>query len=646
MGSKSREAAARLTDMDTGHSGASVATVTDAEADLLELGDPLLTEQDNGEDEGESEEASPDDATPTELSDEPVEEETPVDDNAPEETDPSIEEGLAEDALLAAGGGGHHGPPTAIITGSSNVFINGLPAARQGDMLAPHHPGTRTITEGSGSVLINGMPAARVTDAVDCGGTIATGSSNVFIGDNPVLVAPSDASLPDIEFDHHRTRKPRSTNNTASQSEVSSQVDSVSYNPSDHAHTNDTHVRVEPVASNLGSVTWVGDSAAGDPASWGETYGDTLKTMLDDTIQTQADLANQTRGWGNVMQPLFKPIAGLGAAVGNTVGLLEGLSPKGLSPQVKNYWADQLSGIQQVAKLIGNAAQGDPAAAAQLTPAILTGAAFKKLTPGNAETPSKAKTHYNNTKFVNPQSFAEARARLEQSRQTLAQRGSIQDKYSQTELAKLAATGDINDKYIVRIMKAEHLNGRDGTALGGYLGQNKGGKVKYWSTTFDQIEADDTDPRAIAQRVGIDYQAGDDYVMVLVDREKAMAQEGSYAMLPNYDNMNAFAKQELSEVLPYPELLDETLTPATSEAFLRDYQAMAPMAKDGAWDVKVQKDYFGATNMTGHEQKIFKNRLKLYNETGANEHYLGNGLTKNLNDTTGLKPQTSRPLWE
>ena len=82
-------------------------------------------------------------------------------------------------------------PPTPIITASANVLINGIPAARKGDMLAPHHPGVRIITEGSGSVNINGMPAARITDAINCGGTITIGSGNVFIGDNP----PSGSAL-------------------------------------------------------------------------------------------------------------------------------------------------------------------------------------------------------------------------------------------------------------------------------------------------------------------------------------------------------------------------------------------------------------------------------------------------------------------
>ena len=77
--------------------------------------------------------------------------------------------------------------PTALATGSQNVFINGRAAGRVGDSYAPHgcinHPThSGVIASGSASVFINGKPAGRVGDAVSCGGTVAEGSSNVFIG--------------------------------------------------------------------------------------------------------------------------------------------------------------------------------------------------------------------------------------------------------------------------------------------------------------------------------------------------------------------------------------------------------------------------------------------------------------------------------
>ncbi len=78
-------------------------------------------------------------------------------------------------------------PPTALVTASSNVFINGRGAGRVGDSYAAHgcinHPShSGVIASGSSSVFINGKAAGRIGDAVSCGGSVASGSSNVFIG--------------------------------------------------------------------------------------------------------------------------------------------------------------------------------------------------------------------------------------------------------------------------------------------------------------------------------------------------------------------------------------------------------------------------------------------------------------------------------
>lgn len=86
-------------------------------------------------------------------------------------------------ALVSHIGTAHDGfPPTPITAGSSTVKIDGIPAVRKGDPLAPHSkpkhpPHGRAVNGGSGSVMIDGKPAARIGDAVSCGGVIAGGSS-------------------------------------------------------------------------------------------------------------------------------------------------------------------------------------------------------------------------------------------------------------------------------------------------------------------------------------------------------------------------------------------------------------------------------------------------------------------------------------
>ncbi|WP_375192370.1 type VI secretion system PAAR protein [Marinobacter sp.] len=90
--------------------------------------------------------------------------------------------------LLGDLGSDHEGfPPTPVIAGSPDVLIDGKPAARVGDPLAPHSkpkhsPHPRTITGGSATVMINGKPAAVTGGAISCGG-VTIGSGSVLIGD-------------------------------------------------------------------------------------------------------------------------------------------------------------------------------------------------------------------------------------------------------------------------------------------------------------------------------------------------------------------------------------------------------------------------------------------------------------------------------
>lgn len=97
-------------------------------------------------------------------------------------------------ARLTDTGSGHECfPPSPVSAGSPDVIINGLPAARVGDTLAPHAcscgggHGThsRAIASGSSSVIINGKQAARTGDGISCGGVIISGSGDVIIGDTP-----------------------------------------------------------------------------------------------------------------------------------------------------------------------------------------------------------------------------------------------------------------------------------------------------------------------------------------------------------------------------------------------------------------------------------------------------------------------------
>lgn len=92
--------------------------------------------------------------------------------------------GIARKGDMASGHGCFQ--PSEIITASPDVEVDGIPAARIGDAVAPHDCADcashdRVIAQGSATVFVNGVPVARVGDAVDRGGAVTDGSATVVI---------------------------------------------------------------------------------------------------------------------------------------------------------------------------------------------------------------------------------------------------------------------------------------------------------------------------------------------------------------------------------------------------------------------------------------------------------------------------------
>lgn len=80
-----------------------------------------------------------------------------------------------------------HGPYPSRenSSASENVFINGLGVHRVGDTWNIHcavdcHDSV--LAAGSSTVFVNGLAVGRIGDPVECGSTVATGSTNVFSG--------------------------------------------------------------------------------------------------------------------------------------------------------------------------------------------------------------------------------------------------------------------------------------------------------------------------------------------------------------------------------------------------------------------------------------------------------------------------------
>ena len=75
-----------------------------------------------------------------------------------------------------------------IATGSEDVFINGLAAARLGDVSACGGAMSKGLAN---TVLINGKPAVTTGSAGTHGNVVMAGSGSVFIGDSHSLASYS-----------------------------------------------------------------------------------------------------------------------------------------------------------------------------------------------------------------------------------------------------------------------------------------------------------------------------------------------------------------------------------------------------------------------------------------------------------------------
>ena len=69
-----------------------------------------------------------------------------------------------------------------LLEGAADVYVEGAPVVRVGDMVAPHGRGVHSsanMIEGSINVYVNGIPVCRTGDIASCGHP-ATGSFTVF----------------------------------------------------------------------------------------------------------------------------------------------------------------------------------------------------------------------------------------------------------------------------------------------------------------------------------------------------------------------------------------------------------------------------------------------------------------------------------
>ena len=72
--------------------------------------------------------------------------------------------------------------PQTAVGASGDVFANSIGVHRVGDAWTPHCDHTGVLGAGSPSVFVNNLALGRIGDPISCGGSVATGSPDVFSG--------------------------------------------------------------------------------------------------------------------------------------------------------------------------------------------------------------------------------------------------------------------------------------------------------------------------------------------------------------------------------------------------------------------------------------------------------------------------------
>jgi len=124
------------------------------------------------------------------------------------------------------------------------------------------------------------------------------------------------------------------------------------------------------------------------------------------------------------------------------------------------------------------------------------------------------------------------------------------------------------------------------------------------------------------------------------------------SFIPTYDNLGKLAKSEMTGT--NPAHIDAVMT----ESYSKTYAGHVAEAKREGVDLSDTddlNDFATQKGLSAEETDLLETRHKINKKYGANEHFLGNGLTKNTNAPAGQtgpvetfsqdkNPQTIRQL--
>lgn len=194
--------------------------------------------------------------------------------------------------------------------------------------------------------------------------------------------------------------------------------------------------------------------------------------------------------------------------------------------------------------------------------------------------------------------------------------------FSTRDKAEIVDKG-LEERFILRIVLSDHANDD------GFVGKPGEKITTYWTAPFSQVEHCDSDAEMMRKTLGLEYNEDARYTLLLIDQKAADDATDMRSFIPTYENTITFLQEERKKNFEENiDLIPECMTPEYSQ----EYERLKKMVKERGIDLndEIDRENFPkALGMTPKEKKLFDTRMDVDDLTGANEHFLGNGLTRN-----------------
>ena len=119
----------------------------------------------------------------------------------------------------------------------------------------------------------------------------------------------------------------------------------------------------------------------------------------------------------------------------------------------------------------------------------------------------------------------------------------------------------------------------------------------------------------------------------MIDAQSAAEKGDITTFIPTYTNIADLAQNEMPDIAP--EIINEVM----SAEYSKTYEVLHSTAKQDGYDLGDPEQSLGFAQkhgLTEDDTQRLLVRHRINKTYGANEHFLGNGLTKDINSADGL----------